>query len=114
MLAVVTASTTVKGGLVDPEAGLPPDIEVTDRLGCRLELDVRPFFVPTPRAAAAFGEWPADLETVAILIALVGVDLHTWRYIHFNGDAGHSLPLTGVERIDRVVLGSRPSGVRNR
>jgi len=33
MLAMVAPRTAVEGSLVDPEAGLAPDVEVPDRLG---------------------------------------------------------------------------------
>src|SRR3954466_2243445 len=79
VLAVAATPTSVEGGLVDPEAGLPPDVEVADRLGCRLELDVGPLLVRAALTAAELGQRPSDLEAVALLMALVGGDLDTWR-----------------------------------
>ena len=79
VLAVVAPPTAVEGGLVDPEAGLPPDVEVANRLGCRLELDVGPLLVRAALTAAAIGQGPSDLEAVALLMALVRGDLDTWR-----------------------------------
>jgi len=61
VLAVVATPTAVEGGLVDPEAGLPPDVEVADRLGCRLELDAGPLLVPAAFAAAEFGDLPGSV-----------------------------------------------------
>ena len=78
VLPVGAASTAVEGGLVDPEAGLPPDVEVADRLGCGLELDVGAILMPAALATAVFGQGSADLEAVAVLVALVRSDLDTW------------------------------------
>jgi hypothetical protein len=55
VLAVIASSTAMKRGLIDPETGLVPDVEVPDHLGRRLELDVGGVLMSAALTAAAFG-----------------------------------------------------------
>src|SRR5512135_3504639 len=89
VLAEVTPRTAMGGGLVDPEAGLAPDVEVPDGLGSRLELEMGPILMPTTFATAALGQGPADLEAVSLLVAFIAGNLHTWGQVHLDRNVGH-------------------------
>ena len=101
VLAVVAPRTAMEGGLVDPEAGLAPDVEVPDGLGGRLELDVGAILMPAPLAAAAFGQGPADLEAVSVLVAFIPGDLHAGGQVHLDRHAGHGVCPVGAEGVDQ-------------
>jgi hypothetical protein len=103
VLAVAAPPTAVEGGLVDPGAGLAPDIEVADRLGGRLELDVGSVVMPAAFAAAALGQRPADLEAVAVLMAFLPGDLHAGGQVHLDGHVGHSAGPCW-SRWDRILI----------
>src|SRR5512135_1426756 len=90
----------MEGGLVDPEAGLAPDVQVADGLRGRLELDVGAILMPAPLTATAFGQGPADLEAVAVLVALIPGDLHARGQVHFDRHVGHDVCPVGAERVD--------------
>src|SRR5512147_1385499 len=100
VLAVVAPRTAVEGSLVDPEAGLAPDVQIPNGLRGCLELDVSPILVPAPLAAAAFGQGPTDLEAVSILVAFIPGDLHAGRQVHFDRHVGHDVCPVGAERVD--------------
>src|SRR5262249_54451246 len=100
---VVAAGTAVEGRLVDPEAGLAPDVEVADGLRGRLGFDVGAILVPAPLAEAAFGQGPADLEAVPILVALIAGDLHTRGQVHLDRHAGHGVGPAGAEGVEPVA-----------
>ena len=55
MLAVVAPSRAMERGLIDPEAGLIPDVAVPDHLGRCLEFDVGGVLMSAALAAAALG-----------------------------------------------------------
>ena len=97
MLPVIAPGTAVEGGLIDPEAGLAPDIEVADRLGDRLELDVGAILMPAAFAAATLGQGPADLKAVALLMALIRGDLHAGGQVHLDGHAGQGVCPVGAQ-----------------
>src|SRR5512147_837633 len=84
VLAVVAPGTVVEGGLVDPEAGLAPDVQVPDGLRGCLVFDVGVILMAAPLATAAFGQGPADLEAVTVLVAFVAGDLHAGGQVHFS------------------------------
>src|SRR3954451_22241805 len=86
---MVTPGTAMEGGLVDPEAGLPPDVEVADGLGGRLELDVSVILLPAASAATVFGQRPADLEAMSVLMAVIRGNLHAGGQVHLDRHAGH-------------------------
>src|SRR5512135_2186255 len=75
VLPVVTPRTAVEGSLVNPETGLLPKVEVSNRLGSRLELDVGDIVMTTFFTAASCGQGPPHLQAMAILIPLVTADL---------------------------------------
>jgi hypothetical protein len=102
VLTVVAASTAVEGGLVDPEAGLAPDVEVADGLGGCLVLDVGAILMAAPIAAAASGQGPADLEAVSILVAFIPGDLHTGGQVDLDHHAGHGACPIGARRLIRM------------
>jgi hypothetical protein len=79
----------MKGGLVDPEAGLAPEVEIPNGLGGRLERDVGDVLMSTTLAAATFGQGPTHLEAMTVRNARVAGDLHTRREVHVDGDTGH-------------------------
>src|SRR3954451_2376441 len=89
VLTMVTPRTAMEGGLVEPEAGLTPDVEVADGLGSRLELDVGVILLPAAFATAAFGQRPADLEAVSVLMAVIPGDLHAGGQVDLDRNVGH-------------------------
>ena len=58
VLAVVAVGAAVEGGLVDPEAGLAPDVQIPDDLSSVLDLDVGAFLSAAAVAAAAVRPGP--------------------------------------------------------
>src|SRR5262249_44594719 len=71
VLAVVAVGAAVEGGLVGPEAGLAPDVQVPDDLSGVLDLDVGIFLSTAAVAAAAVRPGPGDLEAVAVTLPLL-------------------------------------------
>jgi hypothetical protein len=89
VLPVIAPGTAMEGGLIDPETGLVPDVEVPDHLGRRLERDVGGVLTSAALTAAAFGQGPTDLEAMSVLVAFVTGNLDSRRQIDINDDAGH-------------------------
>ena len=110
VLAVVAPRTAMEGGLVNPEAGLAPDIQVADGLRGRLELDVGAILMPAPLTATAFGQGPADLEAVSVLVAFLPGDLHARGQVHFDRHVGHDVCPVGAERIDPAAIPETSGG----
>ena len=111
MLTVITPRTAVEGGLVDPEAGLPPGVEVADRLGRRLVVDVGAIFLSAPLATAAFGQGPADLKAVSVLRAVIPGDLHAGGQVNLDRHAGHGARPVGAEGVDQDAVPRGRPGV---
>src|SRR5512135_1672853 len=111
---MVTPGTAVERGLVDPEAGLAPDVEVADGLGRRLVFAVGAILMAAAFAAAAFGEGPADLEAVAILVAFVPGDLHTGGQVDLDRDAGHGISPRWSRWADQHAILKNSLGIRDR
>jgi hypothetical protein len=76
MLAVAAEGAAVEGGLVHPEAGLAPDVQIPHHLDRVLGLDAGVLVPATAVAAAAVGPGPGDLEAVAVAVAVVARDRH--------------------------------------
>jgi hypothetical protein len=91
----------VEGGLVDPEAGRAPDVQVPDGLRGRLIFDVSVIIMSAPLATAAFGQGPTDFEAVSLLVTLIPGDLHAGGQVHFDRHAGHGVCPVGVEGVDQ-------------
>ena len=109
LLPVIAPGTAVEGGLVDPEAGLPPDVEVPNHLGRRLVFDLGTILMPAPLAAAASGKRPSDLEAVSVLMAVIPGDLHAGGQVHLDRHAGHgACPVGDPDVVPRDLLGIRP------
>src|SRR2546429_524688 len=64
VLASAAVGAVMAGRLVDPETGLPPDIEVAHRVERRLGIQAGGFFVATALAAALIWQGPGDMEGV--------------------------------------------------
>src|SRR5262249_7416434 len=77
------------GRPVDPEAGLPPDIQVANDLHAVLELELRGLRAVAGVAAAALGQRPGDLEAVAVADALVVGNRDARREVDVDGDRRH-------------------------
>jgi hypothetical protein len=82
----------VEGRLLDPEAGLTPDVQVPDDLDRVLELQVCLVFAAAAVAAAVLRQRPGDLEAVAVGVALLGGDGYPRRQIEVDRDGGHGRP----------------------
>ena len=61
--------------LVHPEGGLAPQVEVADGVEGVLIVQAGRAFLATTITAAALGEWPADMEGVALAMAFILADL---------------------------------------
>ena len=96
----------MEGGLVDEEGGLSPEVEVADDLGVVAVLDARVLLAAAAVAAAAAGQWPGDLEAVAVAVAVVGGERDIRGQIDVNGDSGRGRSLTG-ERFQRSGADTR-------
>jgi hypothetical protein len=88
-LAAVTVRAAVEGGLVDPEAGLAPDVEVADDLHAVLGLQLGGVLLAAAVAADAAGQGPGHFEAVALAVALVRDEGHTLGEIDVDGDSSH-------------------------
>jgi len=89
VLAVVAVRAAVVGRLVDPEAGLAPDVQVADDLDLVRELQVGGGVAVAAITAAASRPGPRDLKAVGVAVAAVGGDGHIGRQIDVDGDGGH-------------------------
>jgi hypothetical protein len=92
VLAVVAEGAAVEGGLVDPEAGLAPEVEIPHHVHGLLDLNVGLGLPAAAVAAAAGRPGPGNLEAVAVTVAVVGGDGHAGGQIDVNGDRGHGRP----------------------
>ena len=92
VLAVAAEGAAVEGGLVGPEAGLPPDVEIAHHLDRVLGFDAGVLLMAAAVAKAALGPGPIDLEAVAVAVAVVAGDGHAWGQIDIDGDTGHDHP----------------------
>ena len=54
--------------------------------------------MPAALAAAVFGQSPADLEAVSLLMAVIPGDLHAGGQVHLDRHAGHGACPVGVRR----------------
>src|SRR5207302_8070825 len=97
VLTVVTPAAAMKGGLIDPEAGLAPEVQVPDDLDRVLHLDAGVVLPAAAAAAAASGPGPGDLEAVAVAVPLVGGDGDPGGQIHVDGDRSHGRPCQAGE-----------------
>ena len=103
VLPVIAPATAVEGSLVDPEAGLVPDVEIADDLGRRLEFNVGGVLMPAALTAAAFGQGPTDLEAMSVLVAFIPGDLDAGGQIHLDSHAGHGVCPVGAGDVDQGV-----------
>jgi len=88
-LAVMAMGAAMEGGLVDPEAGLAPQVEVADDLGAVLGLQVGRIVVAAAVAADAGRQGPGDFKAVPLAVTLIGRDGHVGRQIDVDGDGSH-------------------------
>jgi hypothetical protein len=89
VLAVVAPGAAVEDGLVDPEAGLAPEVQVAYDLDGVLDLQVGVVFLAAGIATTAGGPGPGDFEAVSFAVALVGGEGDARRQIDVDGDRGH-------------------------
>jgi hypothetical protein len=92
VLSMVAERTTMEGGLVDPEAGLAPDVQVPHDLDGFFDLEAGLFCPATVVAAATGGPGPGDFKAVAVAVALVGGDGDSGEQTNVDGDCGHGRP----------------------
>jgi hypothetical protein len=92
VLAVVAERAPVEGGRVDPEAGLAPDVQVSDDLHRPLVLDPGRLVPAAAGTPVVGGERPGDLEAMAFPIPVIARDRHTVREIDVDGDLSHGRP----------------------
>ncbi len=88
-LPVVAPREAAERRLVDPEAGLPPRIQIPDHLDPLAGLDGGLVLAAAPLATAALGQRPSNFELMAIGVALVGGDGHAGRQIDFECNGRH-------------------------
>src|SRR5207247_8670763 len=93
VLPMVAATAAMKARTIDPEARLPPKIQVADHLYRVLEFQMRGLFVLAAVAAAAIGQRPMHRKAVTIVHALVTADRHPFGQIHLKRNAGHDAVL---------------------
>jgi hypothetical protein len=79
MLAVVAVGTAMVNRLIDPKAGLPPNVQVADHECPILILQVSLVFVMTTLTATTTRQRPGDFKTVAGAITLIRGDGHIRR-----------------------------------
>jgi hypothetical protein len=65
-----------------------------------------------PLAAAAFGQGPADLEAVAVVMALIPGDLHARGQVYLDHHAGHGACPVGAEEVDQDAVPRDRLGVK--
>ena len=94
-LPVVAVRAAAERGLVDPEAGLPPQVQVPDHGDPFAELGVGLVLAAAAVAAAAVGQRPGDFKAVAVGMAVVGGDGDAGRQIDVDGNGRHDLPWLG-------------------
>jgi hypothetical protein len=70
VLTVAAVRAAVVGGLVDPEAGLPPEVQIADDLDGIFEFDLGLLLSAAVVAAAALGPGPGDFKAVAVAVAM--------------------------------------------
>jgi hypothetical protein len=104
VLPPAVAGAVVQGRLVDPEAGLAPDVQVADDVEGGLVFQAGRPFVFAAVAAAAVGQGPGDVAGVAVAVALVLADLDPLGQIQFDGDAGRSQVASVASPLGRKAL----------
>jgi hypothetical protein len=92
VLTVAAVGAAVEGRLIDPEAGLAPEVQIPDHLGATLALDPGVALVAAAVTVAALRPRPSDLEAVAVAVAVVGGDGNSGGKIDLNGNGGHDHP----------------------
>jgi hypothetical protein len=92
VLAVVARGAAVEGRLVDPEAGLAPEVQIPHHLHGLLDLDTGSFRPMAVVTAAVGRPRPGHLNAVAGAVAVVGGDGHAGGQIDVDGDCGHGRP----------------------
>ncbi len=75
--------------LIDPEAGLPPNVQVPDDLDRVLDFDAGIRVPSAPVTVAPIRPRPSDLESVTVAVPLVAGERHARGKIDVNGDRRH-------------------------
>src|SRR5579885_650912 len=78
--------------LINPEARLAPEVQVSDHLHLVRKLQVSRFVPVTTITAAASRQRPRDFKAVAIALAVVSGDGQVGRQVNVDGDGGHGRP----------------------
>ena len=108
--------TAEERGVVDPEAGLAPDIQVSHDLGRRvLHFDRGRRFLFASHTPTPLGPRPIDLEAVAVGVAFVRGEGDTRRQINVDRDGGHDRPWRTGERAmaELAVRSAKDSAQKN-
>src|SRR5262249_38921570 len=106
VLAASAAGAMVDRRLIDPEAGLAPDVQVANRVESRFVFEASVLLKTAAVAATALGQGPGDVEGVAVAVAFVRADFDALGQIEFDGDAGG-----GHAASVRLLQTKRGSGV---
>src|SRR5262249_54998622 len=88
MLATAAARAVVQRRLVDPEARLAPQVQVTDGVEGGLVLDPSGSVVATALAAAVLRQGPVDVEGMAVAVPFVFPENDPVGQVHLDGDTG--------------------------
>jgi hypothetical protein len=84
--------TAVEDRLVDPEAGLAPEVQIPDDLHGLLHFELGLLFATTVVTVAADWPGPGNFKAVAVPVALVSRDSDAFWQIDINGDGSHGRP----------------------
>ena len=105
--------------MIDPEARLPPEVQVANDLDSVRQLKGSGVFVAAVVTASARGEGPGDFKAVAVAVTLVARDRHASGQIDVDGNGSHDCPPAVLEAqngcpdqagIPTVNLARRSSG----
>jgi hypothetical protein len=92
IVAMLAPGTAVPQRLVDPETGLPKNVQIPNHAHAVGDFQPCLILPAATRAAAAFRPRPSHLETVAVTVTLIGRDFHAGRKIDVNADRSHGSP----------------------
>jgi hypothetical protein len=89
---MITGATAVAGRLIDEEAGLAPDVQVTNDVDLIAVLDVGLFRAAAALAGKGVVHGPIHFKGVALLDAFIATQVQSFGHIQVNLDHGHEKP----------------------
>ena len=104
ILAMMAAWAAVKDPLLDPEAGLVPDLQVPHDALFAVLFEMGLDFMAATLTPATLRPGPGDFEAVAVAQAFVARNFHALGQIDIDGNAGHNRPW------QHVPLSARSAG----